>query len=114
MAHAAEQLPQRRVITGRHANDQPVVVVHAFLLRWEGDRFTKSTIAPPDDRDAIDVAGEITEDLGGAAVSAGASAEVSGASIVHELVVGTSTRRTPSSLRFAGRFTTPAEWPRPW
>jgi hypothetical protein len=38
----AEQLPQRRIITGRHANDQPVVV-HASLLRREGDRFTNST-----------------------------------------------------------------------
>jgi hypothetical protein len=38
----AEQLPQRRILTGRHANDQPVIV-HASLLRWEDDRFTKST-----------------------------------------------------------------------
>lgn len=41
----------------------------------------------PTTGDAIDVAGEITEDFGGATVSAGASAEVTGALIVYELVV---------------------------
>jgi hypothetical protein len=73
----------------------------SFLCHWACP-YGEQRPWPPDHRDAIDVAGEITEDRGGATVSAGASAEVTGASIVYELVVaGTSSRHAPSSLRFA-------------